>query len=70
MKNYIESDGKIPEKMERYDVWHSGFAWACTREAWDALGGLIDFAILRFCRSIYGLWINWTNETSISIQYY
>lgn len=22
-----------------------GLAWACTREAWDALGGLIDFAI-------------------------
>lgn len=25
-------------------VW-PGLAWACTREAWDAVGGLIDFAI-------------------------
>ena len=29
-----------------YQYWHSGFAWACTRKAWDAMGGLIDFAIL------------------------
>lgn len=26
--------------------WHTGFAWAARRDAWDALGGLIDFAIL------------------------
>jgi len=26
--------------------WHPGYAWACTREAWDALGGLIDFSIV------------------------
>jgi hypothetical protein len=25
-------------------VW-PGLAWACTREAWDAVGGLLDFAI-------------------------
>lgn len=29
-----------------YTHWHPGFAWACTRGAFDALGGLIDFAIL------------------------
>lgn len=27
-------------------AWHSGLAWACRREAFDAVGGLIDFAIL------------------------
>jgi len=26
--------------------WHSGYAWAARREAIDALGGLIDFAVL------------------------
>jgi len=26
--------------------WHPGFAWAMRREAWDSLGGLVDFAIL------------------------
>ncbi len=27
-------------------AWHPGYAWACTRDAFDAVGGLIDFAIL------------------------
>lgn len=26
--------------------WHSGFAWALTRRAWDAMGGLPSFCIL------------------------
>ena len=25
-----------------YEYPHSGYAWACTRQAWDWLGGLID----------------------------
>ena len=28
------------------NFWHPGFAWAIRREAFDALGGLIDFCIL------------------------
>jgi hypothetical protein len=32
--------------MEQYSVWHPGYAWACRRDAWDQLGGLIDFAIV------------------------
>lgn len=26
--------------------WHCGFAWACTREAFDQMGGLFDMSIL------------------------
>lgn len=26
--------------------WHPGFAWAYRRDAWDKMGGVIDFAIL------------------------
>jgi hypothetical protein len=28
------------------NFWHPGYGWGCTREAFDALGGLIDFCIL------------------------
>lgn len=31
---------------EPYKYAHSGFAWACTREFWEAVGGLMDFPIL------------------------
>ena len=45
---------RIPEKCidkyvvdkGKYHYWHPGFAWACTREALDAVGGLIDWGIL------------------------
>lgn len=26
--------------------WHPGYAWACTREWWDGVGGLVDVAII------------------------
>lgn len=29
-----------------YQYAHSGFAWACTKRFWEAVGGLPDFAIL------------------------
>jgi hypothetical protein len=29
-----------------YEVWHPGFAYACTRKAFNDIGGLLDFAIL------------------------
>lgn len=25
---------------------HTGYAWACTRQAWDKMGGLIDFSLM------------------------
>ncbi len=30
----------------KYEFWHPGFAWAATKDAWNRMGGLIDFAIL------------------------
>ena len=31
---------------DKYGFWHTGYAWACTRTAFDEMGGLIDWAIL------------------------
>jgi glycosyltransferase involved in cell wall biosynthesis len=39
---------KIPTKTGRYDdsQHHPGYAWACTRRAWEEIGGLLDTACL------------------------
>ena len=37
-------DMKLAGKPGYY--WHPGYAWAVTREAWDALGGLIDVSVV------------------------
>jgi hypothetical protein len=31
---------------DKYGFWHPGYAWACRRSAYRAMGGLIDWAIL------------------------
>jgi hypothetical protein len=31
---------------DRYGHWHPGYAWACTKQAWTQMDGLIDWAIL------------------------
>lgn len=36
----------VHRSNDKYPVGHCGFAWACTRAFWEAVGGLIDFAIL------------------------
>jgi hypothetical protein len=43
--------GELPHQVtnDDYDYGqfgHTGYAWACTREAWDAFGGLVDWAVL------------------------
>jgi len=31
---------------DKYGFWHPGYAWACTKQAWHQMDGLIDWAIL------------------------
>lgn len=39
---YIHNKPKAFNSRDPYAFWHPGFAWACTRRAWDHLGGLLD----------------------------
>lgn len=32
--------------LKKYEFWHPGFAWACTKKAWNDMGGLLDIALL------------------------
>jgi hypothetical protein len=43
---WIRHNHVKPASGAQYGVWHPGYAWACRRDAWDALGGLLDFAIV------------------------
>ena len=43
---------------KNYQNWHPGYAWACTKYAWNSFGGLIEFAILGSAdRSMVYSWI-------------
>lgn len=54
MQCYMEERKHMPDlggdyckqKPNGKNYWHPGFAWAATRKAIDALGGLIDWSIL------------------------
>jgi len=43
---------------------HTGYAWACTRSAWDRMGGLIDFSIMG--SADYQMSCAWFGEASSS----
>ena len=37
---------RLPAATGTHNMWHPGFAWACTRRAWDLMDGIFDFSIL------------------------
>jgi hypothetical protein len=41
-----EKSGKPYHKAAKYGFWHPGYAWACSRKAFEQMGGLVDWAIL------------------------
>lgn len=41
---YVNGESYRGGKYGRF--WHPGYAWACRRSAYDAIGGLLEFAIL------------------------
>ena len=44
---YMHSQSGTPHTVnDKYGFWHPGYAWACTRKAWNTMKGLIDWAIL------------------------
>jgi hypothetical protein len=43
---WLRCNQEVPANMQQYSVWHPGYAWACRHDAWDQLGGLIDFGIV------------------------
>jgi hypothetical protein len=38
--------GNEYSRTDKYGFWHPGYAWACTKKAYQKMGGLLDWAIL------------------------
>lgn len=45
-KGFVWSYQNNMPLSKAYSSWHSGYAWACTREAYDMMGGLFEYGIL------------------------
>lgn len=43
---FVNGEPKNPHNKQYGRFWHPGYAWAITRQAYDQIGGLIDFAVL------------------------
>lgn len=43
---YKYCHGKTFKQEKGFNYWHCGYAWACTRTYWNAIGGLYDRSIL------------------------
>ena len=42
----FQYEKRLPYSYSNCNYWHPGFAWACTREAYERMGGLFEIAIL------------------------
>jgi len=42
---FLDSGSKWSPR-DKYGFWHPGYAWACTKKAYEIMGGLVDWAIL------------------------
>jgi hypothetical protein len=43
---YMRASRRPSAELDSYGVWHPGYAWAARRDAWDHLGGLIDWGVV------------------------
>ncbi len=43
---YMNKIGKQWTQSHKYGFFHPGYAWACTKDAYEKMGGLIEFGIL------------------------
>ncbi len=50
------------------NYWHTGYAWACTRKAYEKMGGLYEIAILGSGDNIISLCVIGKGESSIYIK--
>lgn len=57
---------KIPYVTTALDFWHPGYAWACTRKAYDKMGGIYERAILGSGDNVMALCLIGNGDKSIN----
>jgi len=60
---------KLPYSKKPVNFWHPGYAWACTRKAYERMGGLYEKAILGSGDNIMALSLIQKAEYSINDNY-
>lgn len=63
---YIKNIPYISNANRNIDFWHPGYAWACTRKAYDKMGGIYERAILGSGDNIVALCLIGNGDKSIN----
>ena len=63
---YIKKIPYVCNKNKTIDFWHPGYAWACTRKAYDRMGGVYERAILGSGDNIVALCLIGNGDKSIN----